>query len=53
MHNHPSGDSKPSARDITITQKVKEICKLIDKPLIDHIVFGVGNFYTFANEGTL
>jgi len=53
MHNHPSGDSKPSEQDKTITKKVKEICKLIDKPLIDHIVFGDNNFYTFANEGTL
>lgn len=41
-HNHPSGDSSPSAHDIKITRKLKEAGELIDIPLIDHLIIGDG-----------
>ncbi|MGB5026482.1 MAG: JAB domain-containing protein, partial [Saprospiraceae bacterium] len=37
-HNHPSGSIKPSSQDIELTRKLKEIGKLHDIPLIDHII---------------
>jgi len=53
MHNHPSGFPAPSADDIKVTLKIKEVCNFIDKPLLDHIIFGDDSFYSFADEGKL
>ncbi len=39
-HNHPSGDAEPSSADITITNRIKEACDLVDVRLLDHIVVG-------------
>jgi len=44
VHNHPSGDSRPSNADITFTEKIKEASKLIDVELLDHIIIGENNF---------
>lgn len=45
VHNHPSGDSKPSNDDNIVTQKIKEISEIIGIKLLDHIVIG-DNEYT-------
>lgn len=50
LHNHPSGDSSPSEKDILITQKMKEAGKLMDIPLIDHIILGNGTFISLKKE---
>lgn len=39
-HNHPSGDPEPSPEDWQITAKIVEAGKLLDIPLLDHIVVG-------------
>jgi len=39
-HNHPSGDSSPSLEDISLTQRLKEILKVIDVKVLDHLVIG-------------
>jgi DNA repair protein RadC len=52
-HNHPSGNTKPSDADITITKKLKEAGKIIDVGIIDHIIIGHNNFYSFADEGII
>jgi len=39
-HNHPSGDSSPSARDIAVTNKMVEALKLIDVEILDHLIVG-------------
>lgn len=39
-HNHPSGDPEPSPEDIEVTQKIKEAGKLLDIPLLDHVIIG-------------
>jgi len=39
-HNHPSGDSNPSPQDIELTNKLKEILKVIDVRVLDHLVVG-------------
>ena len=53
IHNHPSGNTKPSDADIAITQKVKESGKLMDITLLDHIVVTDGGYFSFADEGLL
>lgn len=53
-HNHPSGSCKPSTQDIELTKKLKEIGKLHDIQLIDHIILTPqSGFYSFADEGLL
>ena len=50
MHNHPSGDPKPSIDDIMLTNSLIEIGKLQQIPVIDHIIFGNNQYYSFYEE---
>ena len=50
IHNHPSGDSTPSKEDILITKKIKEIGIIHGINLIDHIIIGNGNYYSFYED---
>ena len=50
VHNHPSGDSNPSSADIEITNRLMEIGKLMNIPIIDHIIIGNNNYYSFYDE---
>ena len=52
LHNHPSGDPRPSVQDIHFTERLKKACSLMDISLIDHIVIGKDGFYSFAEEIT-
>ena len=52
-HNHPSGNLQPSKEDINLTQKVKQAAALFDIQVIDHIIVGDANYYSFADEGLL
>jgi DNA repair protein RadC len=40
VHNHPSGDAKPSREDVEMTKKAKEACICVGIPLADHIIIG-------------
>ena len=46
-HNHPSGNLKPSERDIALTLKIQEALKLIDVELLDHIIIVEDGFCSF------
>lgn len=52
-HNHPSGESSPSAEDRAVTKKVKEATALLNITLLDHIIIGEGEYYSFADSGAL
>ena len=52
-HNHPSGNLKPSNQDIKITNDIKELAKLLDTDLLDHLILSTGGFYSFADEGQI
>lgn len=39
-HNHPSGNSTPSAQDIALTKTLREILKVVDVTVLDHLVVG-------------
>lgn len=49
-HNHPSGYASPSKADIEQTAKLHEALKLFDIRLLDHIVIGDGQYYSFSEE---
>ena len=52
-HNHPSGNLQPSQADIQITNKIKEIVKLLDSTLLDHIILTKESYYSFSDEGKI
>ena len=53
IHNHPSGNILPSDNDKLLTRQMLQAGKLMDIQIIDHIIIGEENFYSFANEGEL
>lgn len=53
IHNHPSGDSTPSKEDIILTKKIKELGELHCIYLVDHIIIGNNNYYSFYNNKTI
>ena len=53
VHNHPSGDSNPSKEDISITKKLNEISIIHGIKLIDHIIIGNGNYFSFYENNML
>lgn len=53
VHNHPSGNLKPSQADINLTKKMKEAGKLLEIPVLDHIIFSDEGYLSFADEGML
>jgi DNA repair protein RadC len=50
VHNHPSGDSTPSSQDDLITDKLRKIGKLIGIPVLDHVVMGVEDHYSYQEQ---
>jgi len=52
-HNHPSGTLEASRADIQITQRLKEVSKLVCIELLDHVILAKGGFYSFSDEGLL
>ena len=60
VHNHPSGDSTPSAADIRMTRTLKMAGEVIDIPLLDHVVIGDPRhdpsglgYYSFRQAGMI
>lgn len=52
-HNHPSGVAAPSAADRRITDRLRDALALVDVRVIDHLVIGRGESYSFAEAGLL
>ena len=53
MHNHPSGDSKPSRQDIEVTKKAAEAGKILDVEVLDHIIIGDKQYSSLKEKGYL
>lgn len=52
-HSHPSGQLKPSQADITLTKRLTEGGRLLEIPVLDHIIVTGEGYYSFADEGVL
>jgi DNA repair protein RadC len=52
-HNHPSGNLKPSEADKQLTKKIKEAGRILDLPILDHLIFADNTYFSFADEGLL
>jgi DNA repair protein RadC len=53
VHNHPSGDPKPSEADIKLTDELRKILKMSDIIIYDHIIIGVQGIYSFRQNGLM
>ena len=51
VHNHPTGDSKPSPDDVALTRALVQAGKLFDIEVQDHLVIGFGNFTSLKERG--
>ena len=49
-HNHPSGDVRPSKEDEKITRQLVDAGKLLDIPVLDHIIVSEKEYYSFASK---
>lgn len=47
IHNHPSGDPTPSKEDIKVTQSLMQVGKIMALPIVDHIIIGTNQYYSF------
>lgn len=52
-HNHPSGNTIPSKEDEKVTLKIKNALQLMDIKLLDHLIIGNNEYYSFADCGLL
>ena len=52
-HNHPSGTLEASRADIQITDRLKEVAKLVGIELLDHVIISKNGYYSFSDEGLL
>lgn len=53
LHNHPSGDPTPSKEDISVTQRIEKASKVMDIPVLDHIILGGGRYVSMKKDGIL
>ncbi|MEP2935805.1 MAG: DNA repair protein RadC [Gilvibacter sp.] len=53
VHNHPSGVLKPSQADITMTKKITKAAASIDIKVLDHLIVGHNDYYSFADNQDL
>jgi DNA repair protein RadC len=53
VHNHPSGDSTPSAADIALTRNIANACQHLELKLIDHVIIARSNWSSMRALGLL
>lgn len=49
-HNHPSGDTEPSAEDLAITKRLAEAGKILGIEIIDHIIVSKSEYFSFKEQ---
>ncbi|MBJ6801233.1 RadC family protein [Geomonas propionica] len=53
LHNHPSGDPAPSPEDLAVTRRLCDAGQIMGIRVLDHIIIGENEFYSFADHGQL
>jgi len=53
IHNHPSGNIRPSKEDRNLTQAVKKSAEAMNIRLTDHVIVADGAFFSFNDEGLM
>ena len=52
-HNHPSGSLVPSRNDRLLTERIVKAGQLLDMSILDHIIVGYDEYFSFADEGIM
>lgn len=53
IHNHPSGDTKPSIEDKIFTKALIDISKIQNIPILDHVIVSDNNYFSFMDNGLI
>ncbi len=53
VHNHPSGDCKPSSEDEEVTKIIKDAGDILGIKVLDHIIIGKENFFSLKDKKLL
>ncbi len=53
VHNHPSGDPRPSREDHEVTRRLARAGEILGVPLLDHVIVADRGFVSFADRGLL
>lgn len=53
VHNHPSGDPHPSQEDLKVTTRLVDAGKILGISVLDHIIIGEKNYFSFKEKGLL
>ena len=52
-HNHPSGNLRPSKQDIQLTEALQELLEKINVMVLDHMIIGDDEYFSFREEGLI
>jgi len=53
VHNHPSGHLEPSEADKEVTDRMIQACRLMQTPVLDHVIITEHSYYSFKSSGLL
>ena len=53
VHNHPSGNVRPSSDDDRLTMSLQQASKILNIKMLDHVIYADYNNYSYADEGRL
>ena len=53
VHNHPSGNTRPSGDDDRLTLRLKKACETMRIYLVDHVIVTDGRYFSYSEEGKL
>ena len=53
VHSHPRGNCNPSDEDIQLTKRINDASEIISISLLDHVIVGNENFFSFKENGLL
>lgn len=53
IHNHPSGEIKPSQEDILLTRRLVQAGEVLGIQVLDHIIIGDGDHFSFKDNGMI
>ncbi|MBW7868268.1 MAG: DNA repair protein RadC [Brumimicrobium sp.] len=51
LHNHPSGKLEASVQDVSVTKRIAEFGKMIDLPVLDHVIITDNGYYSLLENG--
>ena len=53
VHNHPSGNLEPSEADKDLTDRMIQACKMMNIPLLDHVIITEHSYFSFQEAGLI